>query len=302
MMVDYAKYRVSDALHVSIEEVINGEVKQEIHSTAPPLQSENTISNAKHHNLYDALDTLKNIPGFTPTSAGHMMIKQENNYLSSQSQNPQPTPTTYNASQSSPHTKLDAVQFNENDFSDDDNIDLDTNYDLPMSQSSFTNSQPRAQSHPSKLPPSSLKTHTPGNLKVQIKSERRMLDSPFDSSLPDFSTSQATPQPLTSASSSSTNIKTGRPSKSSANSPYLSYYQMEQMYYTSGQDPQTDQEKLARRQWLAKLGIDISPFNFVYVGPLQRDKFEVHWALKSPEIRRDIEKKAIRLKQPYSKA
>lgn len=139
----------SDALHVSIEEVINGEVKQEIHSTAPPLQSENTISNAKHHNLYDALDTLKNIPGFTPTSAGHMMIKQENNYLSSQSQNPQPTPTTYNASQSSPHTKLDAVQFNENDFSDDDNIDLDTNYDLPMSQSSFTNSQPRAQSHPS---------------------------------------------------------------------------------------------------------------------------------------------------------
>lgn len=129
-----------------------------------------------------------------------------------------------------------------------------------------------------------------------------MLDSPFDSSLPDFSTSQATPQPLTSASSSSTNIKTGRPSKSSANSPYLSYYQMEQMYYTSGQDPQTDQEKLARRQWLAKLGIDISPFNFVYVGPLQRDKVEVHWALKSPEIRRDIEKKAIRLKQPYSKA
>ncbi|KAJ8065288.1 hypothetical protein OCU04_005986 [Sclerotinia nivalis] len=381
-MVDYAKYRVvdlkklllarqlptnglkaalvqrltqSDAIHVSIEEVVNGRVKPEIPSTASPPQSGNTIGNAKRQNLHDAMDTLKNIPGFTPTTAGHMMLKQENSYTSSQIQNPQPTPTAHNASQSSPYTNLDAVQFSENDSSDDDNIDLDANYDLPISQSSFTNSQPQSQpgvhsqyqmspstqnygrAPPSSsfyqgypkmtqdpyapatptqryplttlqnnqtLPPSSFKVHKPGNTKVQIKSERSTSDSALNSSLTDFSTFRATPQSFTSASSLSTNIKTphvGRPSKSLANVSYLSYYQMEQMYYTSGQDPQSDKEKLARRQWLAKLGVDINPFNFVFIDPLQRDKVEVHWALKSPEIRRDIEKKAIRLKQPYSK-
>ncbi|KAF7879497.1 hypothetical protein EAF04_000693 [Stromatinia cepivora] len=143
------------------------------------------------------------------------------------------------------------------------------------------------------LPPSSFKVHTSGNTKVHIKSERSTSDGPFNSSLPDVSTSRATTRSFTSASS--TNIKTGhvgRLQNSIPNDvPYLSYYQMEQI----------DKEKLARRQWLAKLGIDVNPFNFVFIDPLQRDKVEVHWALKSTEIGRDIEQKAIRLKQPYSK-
>lgn len=89
------------------------------------------------------MDTLKDISGFTLTTAGHMILSQEKSYSSSQNHNPQqnaPYP-----SQSTPNNSFDAVQFNEDDFSDDDNIDLDTDYDLPMSQSSFTQSQPNFQ-------------------------------------------------------------------------------------------------------------------------------------------------------------
>lgn len=258
------------------------------------------------------MDTLKPIPGFTPTTAGQML--GQNRFTSSQNQNPQSTP----------NNTLTAIQFNENDFSDDDDLDLDTDYALPLSQSSFTHSQPQSQSvaYSSNMSPptqnygrtlssSSFQqgypTMTQGSYSSATFTSRQPLASLSNSQMsPSPSIKTHTPsnvkaQSFAAASSSSTNPKTEHASqlqKLLPTTPYLWYYQMEQMYSTSIQNPQSDTDKLARRAWLAKLGLDIAPFNRVCVDPQQRDKVEVFWALKSAEVRRDIEQRAIQLKQP----
>ncbi|KAI9646290.1 hypothetical protein NHQ30_005731 [Ciborinia camelliae] len=317
----------------------------------PLPRTKNAIGTAEPRALHHAMDTLKSMSGFTPTTAGQMILSQGDRYISSQNHNLQPavpqSKVSY-GSQQTPNSTLDTVQFHEDDFSDDDNIDLDTNYALPMSQSSFTHSQPQSQpgvhsqyrmppptqiydwaSSPSSSyqgyptmsqgsytlanptprpplatlsnnemsPPSSTKIHTPDNTKDTIKSKMNTSNGAFNSSLAGFGPSRATPRPSTAASSSSTNVKTEHTKQSDV--PYLSYYEMEQMYSTSSQNPQNEKEKLARRKWLAELGIDVMPFNLVLIDQLQIDKVEIHWALKSPETRREIEQKAIRLKQPY---
>lgn len=248
------------------------------------------------------MDTLKSIPGFVPTTAGHMILGQKN---SSQNQNSQPTFARYNPPQFTPNNRIDAVQFNEDDFSDDDNIDLDTNYALPMSQSSSQpQSQPSTYRQHHMLPPTQpygmmrpppVGLHAPGDEKRTLKSEKIASEN-------GVSSSRATPRSFTAASSASATIQSEHINQFQtflANAPYLWYYQMEQMYFTSSQNSQNNTEKLAHRQWLAKLGIDVLPFCIAQVDQLQRDQVEVHWALKSAEARREIEMKAVRLKHPY---
>ncbi|CAD6442751.1 b08deb3a-55ea-435e-8b65-a2c9d3fa6d4e [Sclerotinia trifoliorum] len=305
-MVDFAKYRVvdlkklllarqlptnglkatlverltqSDALHVSIEEVINGGVKQEISSTVPPTQAEHAIGNAKRQNLHDAMDPLKNIPGFTPTSAGHMILKQENTYTSPQIQNLKTTPTTYSASQSSPYTNLDTVQFRSLCVGD-------THQRQPLT--TLQNNQA--------LPPSSFETRTRGNTKVQIKSEMSTSESPFNSSLPDLALPKRRlsrlPQPHRRQQMSKPDI----PNDLQSLQPMFLIYRIirwSRCIIQAAKIPRLTKKSLHAGEWLVKLVIDVNPFNFVFVDPLQRDRVEVHWALKSPEIRRDIEKKAI---------
>ncbi|TGO40729.1 hypothetical protein BHYA_0032g00080 [Botrytis hyacinthi] len=325
-MVDYAKYRVielkevlkarqlptiglkadlvqrltqSDARHVSIEEVVNQKVKSNIASTAPPPPSQNRAVNLKLDNLLQTMDSLENIPGFTLTDAGHTMLNQKNSHVSAQSQSSQSVFPKSNYAQSPPDNSHNAVTFSEDDFSDDDDIDLDTNYDLPMSQTSFTNSQPQSQ------PGAYIQNHmspftqaygmTPPASSFQ-KGYRSMLQ--LQKSYP-----PATPtprQPLANISSNRmsppSSVKIGQ--KPLVYAPYLTFYQLEQMY-PNGQNFQDENAKLARRRWLAKLCIDVSPYNFVFTNESQRDKVEIHWALKSPEERRDIEQKAVQLKPPY---
>ncbi|TGO62780.1 hypothetical protein BCON_0017g00210 [Botryotinia convoluta] len=108
-MVDYTKYRVielkevlkarqlptdglkaalvqrlaqSDARHVSIEEVVDQKVKPNVTSTAPPPQSQIGAVNLELGTLLQAIGSLKNITGFTPTAAGHTMLNQENSHAS----------------------------------------------------------------------------------------------------------------------------------------------------------------------------------------------------------------------------
>ncbi|KAB8296982.1 hypothetical protein EYC80_002385 [Monilinia laxa] len=269
-------------------------------SSIPLSQAQNSIGTANPRTLHRAMDTFKSIPSFIPTTAGHMILRQKS---SSQNQNSQPTFAKYKPPQFTPNNHIDAVQFNEDDFSDDDNIDLDTNYALPMSQSlSRPQSQPSIYSQHHMPPtqpygimrPPPLGLHAPRDYKPTMQSERIASES-------GVSSSRATPRSFIAASYSA-NIKnehTNQFQKFLADAPYLWYYQMEQMYCTSGQNTQNNTEKIVHRQWLAKLGIDVVPFCNAREDQLQRDLIEVHWALKSAETRREIEIKAVRLKHLY---
>ncbi|KAF7901776.1 uncharacterized protein EAF01_007075 [Botrytis porri] len=326
MMVDYTKYRVvelkevlkarqvstnglkaalvqrlteSDARHVSIEEVVNRKVTSDVTFTAPPTQSQIEVDNLKPGTLLHNMNTLKSIPGFTPTAAGNSMIGQENSYASAQSQSLQSAFPKNNYAQSLPDNSHNAVTFSENDFSDDDDIDLDTIYDLPMSQTSFTNSQPQSQpgayrqNHMS--PPTQAYSMMPPASSFQ-QGYRTMSQS--QKSYP-----PATPTPRQPLADISINQMSPPSSakvyqKPLVYAPYLTFYQLEQMY-PNGQNFQDENAKLARRRWLAKLGIDVSPYYFVFINESQRNKVEIHWALKSQEERRDIEQKAVLLKSPY---
>ncbi|RAL60749.1 hypothetical protein DID88_009854 [Monilinia fructigena] len=123
----------SDARLISVEEEIIRGVESEIASSVPLFQAQSSIGTANPITLHRAMDALNSIPSFIPTTAGHMILCQKS---SPQNQNSQPTFAKYNPPQFTPNNHIDAVQFNEDDFSDDNNIDLDTSYALPMSQSS----------------------------------------------------------------------------------------------------------------------------------------------------------------------
>ncbi|KAF7948433.1 uncharacterized protein EAE97_003844 [Botrytis byssoidea] len=326
MMVDYAKYRVvelkevlkarqlrtdglkaalvqrltqSDARHVSIEEVVNQRVKSNVASTAPPPPSQNGAVNLNLDNLLQTMDNLQNIPGFTLTAAGHTMLNQENMHVSAQSQSTQSAFPTNNYPQSPPGNSHNAVTFSENDFSDDDYLDLDTNYDLPMSQTSFTNSQPQSQpgAHSQNFMSPSSQAYGMTPPASSFQQGYRPMSQSQKSYLPATPTPR---QPLANISSNQmsppSSVEVGQ--KVLVYGPYLTFYQLEQMH-PNGQKFQDENAKLARRRWLAKLGIDVSPYNFVFTNESQRDKVEIHWALKSPEERRDIEQKAVQLKPPY---
>ncbi|KAF7949094.1 hypothetical protein EAE96_008264 [Botrytis aclada] len=328
MMVDYAKYRVaelkevlkarqlptdglkaalvlrltqSDARHVSIEEVVNRKVKPKVTPTATSPESQVGAVNLKLSTLRHTMDTLKNISRSAPTAAGHRMLNQENIQASTQRQSSQTCFPKISNAQSLPNNSHNAVTFSENNFSDDDDIDLDTNYDLPMSQTSFANSQPQSQlgvhSQNHMSPPPQSYSITPPASSFQ-RGYRTMSQSQSQKSYPP--TTSTPRQPLANITSnqmsppSSVNVY----QKPLVNAPYLTFYQLEQMY-PNGQNFEDENAKLARRRWLANLGIDVSPYNFVFTNESQRDKVEIHWALKSPEERRDIEQKAIQLKPPY---
>ncbi|KAF7930165.1 hypothetical protein EAE99_004358 [Botrytis elliptica] len=328
MMVDYAKYRVvdlkevlkarqlrtdglkaalverltqSDARHVSIEEVVNQKVKSNVASTAPPPQSQIGAVNLKLDNLIQTMDSLKNIPDFTLTAAGHTMLNQENSHASAQSQSSQSAFPKNNYAQSLRDSSHNAVMFSENDFSDDDDIDLDTNYDLPMSQTSFTNSQPQSQPGAYRQNHMSSCTSTQAYGMTSPASSFQQGYRPMSQSQKSYLPATPTPrQPLANISNNQmsppSSVKVAQ--KPLVYAPYLTFYQLEKMY-PNGQNFQDENAKLARRRWLAKLGIDVSPYNFVFINESQRDKVEIHWALKSPEERRDIEQKAVQLKPPY---
>ncbi|TGO14216.1 hypothetical protein BTUL_0056g00240 [Botrytis tulipae] len=325
-MVDYAKYRVaelkevlrarqlqtsglkadlvqrltqSDARHVSIEEAVNQNVKSSVVSTAPPLQSKNGAVDLKLDNLLQTMDNLKNIPSFTLTAVAHTILNQENRHVSAQSQSPQSAFPKNNYPQSPPGNSHNAVTFSENDFSDYDDIDLDTNYDLPMSQTSFTNSQ--SQSQPGTYSQNHMSPSTQAYVMTPPASSFQQGYRPMSQSQKSYLPVTPTPrQPLANISSNQmsppSSVKVGQ--KPLVYAPYLTFYQLEQMY-PNGQNFQDENAKLARRRWLAKLDIDVSPYNFVFTNESQRDKVEIHWALKSPEERRDIEQKAVQLKPPY---
>ncbi|TGO63026.1 hypothetical protein BOTNAR_0106g00220 [Botryotinia narcissicola] len=326
MMVDYAKYRVvelkevlkarqlrtdglkaalvqrltqSDARHVSIEEVVNQKVKSNVASTAPPTPSQNGAVNLNLDNLLQSMDNLKNVPGFTLTAAGHTMLKQENRHVSAQSQSSQSAFRKNNYVQSPPGNSHSALTFSENDFSDDDDIDLDTNYDLAMSQNSFTNSQP--QSQPGAYSQNHISPSTQAYVMTPPASSFQQGYRPISQSQKSHLPATPTPrQPLASITSNQmsppSSAKVYQPPLVYA--PYLTFYQLEQMY-PNDQNFQDENAKLARRRWLAKLCIDVSPYNFVFTNESQRDKVEIHWAFKSPEERRNIEQKAVQLKLPY---
>ncbi|KAM0134334.1 hypothetical protein ACHAO1_005729 [Botrytis cinerea] len=322
-MVDYAKYRVvelkevlkarqlstdglkaalvqrltqSDARHVSIEDVVNRKVKSKVTSTAPPPRSQIGDVNLKLGAPAHTMDTLKNTPGFTPTVAGQVILGQENSHASAQNQNSRAAFAKNIPAQSTPNSSQ-GVLFSENDFSDDDDIDLDTYYDLPMSQAFSTNSQPKSQ--PGAYSPYQIYPHTQAHgMMPQTSSSQQGYPTMSQNSYPPVITTPC--QPLANI----TGNQMSPPSfvevfqKPLVYDTYLMFYQLEQMY-PNGQNFQDENAKLARRKWLAKLGIDVSPYNFVFTNQSQRDKVEIHWALKSPEERRDIEQKAVQLKPPY---
>lgn len=235
---------------------------------------------------------LKNIPGFILTAADHTMLNQEKSSQSALAKN--------NYAKSPPGNSHNAVTFSENDFSDDDDIDLDTNYDLPVSQTSFTNSQPQSQPGAYSQNHMSPSTQAYG-MTPPASSFHQQCYRPMSQSQKYYPPANPTPrQPLASTASNQmsppSSVKGGQ--KPLVYAPYLTFYQLEQMHL-NGQNFQDESAKLARRRWLAKLGIDVSPYNFVYTNESQRDKVEIHWALKSPQERRDIEQKAVQLKPPY---
>lgn len=280
------------------------------------------------------METLKDIPNFNPTTVGHIMLGQENGYASSQNHNvshaPQYTPdyrpimphgtpsTHYGQSMSQPSFTHSQPYSQPCSYSQHHMAPPSHTYDRTpspsntyhgypsMSQGSYVPATPTPRqslttlSNNQILQPSA-NTHTLGDTKVIMKSESSTSGNIFSYSLPEFTPSQTAPQ-LSTPASSSTHLK-AEPTKGNTSQlqnhlpdgQYLSYYEMEEMY-SPEQNPQSQTERLARRKWLAALGIDVTPFSLVMVEQIQRDKVEVHWALKSAETRREIEHKAIRLK------